>query len=145
MATKPSSQNSAKNNLSTDLQGCEKELGALRKEFEDYRKRIEDKFLDLIDIMANVAQGDFSRKPEITEDEEELSGLLVGLRFMIEDLEQAKKQQESAQKALEEKIEELKKRSAELEKMNKFMIGRELKMRELKREITILKQKLKKI
>lgn len=127
-----------------DFRECEKELGALRKEFDDYQKRIQDKFLDLVDIMANVAQGDFSRKPEFTEDEEELSGLLVGLRFMIEDLEQIKKQQEAAQNAVEEKIEELRKRSVELEKMNKFMVGRELKMRELKREITALKQKLKK-
>lgn len=49
---------------------------------------------------------------------------------------------------LEEKIkdrtQELTKKTGELERMNKFMVGRELKMVELKKEIAELKQQLKK-
>jgi len=37
--------------------------------------------------------------------------------------------------------EERKKNLAELEKINKYLVGRELKMRELKKEIAELKQK----
>ena len=65
---------------------------------------------------------------------------------VLDRTEEFKRSLEEKDKSLEVKVavrtDDLKKMMKETEQMNKFMIGRELKMTELKKEIADLKEKL---
>ena len=65
---------------------------------------------------------------------------------MTEDLEKSRKTLEEYSKTLEQKVQErtgeLNSKVEELQRMNTIMVGRELKMTELKKEIEELKSKI---
>jgi len=64
----------------------------------------------------------------------------IGYFFSLTDISESKKFQERLKKEIEKKTEDLKEKIDELERMNKIMIGRELKMVELKEKIQQLKK-----
>ncbi len=68
----------------------------------------------------------------------------IGYFFSLTDISESKKFQERLEKEIEKKTEDLKEKIDQLEKMNKIMTGRELKMVELKDEIKRLKEGLEK-
>jgi PAS domain S-box-containing protein len=71
-------------------------------------------------------------------------GNFIGYFLSLIDISESKKFQERLKKEIAEKTEELREKINELEKMNKIMVGRELKMIELKEEIERLKKELEK-
>lgn len=70
-------------------------------------------------------------------------GNFIGYFFSLVDISESKKFQERLEKEIEEKTEDLKEKIGELERMNKIMTGRELKMVELKEKIKQLEKQLK--
>jgi PAS domain S-box-containing protein len=70
-------------------------------------------------------------------------GNFIGYFFSLVDISESKKFQERLEKEIEKKTEDLKEKIGELERMNKIMTGRELKMVELKEKIKQLEKQLK--
>ena len=70
-------------------------------------------------------------------------GEFIGYFFSLTDISESKKFQERLEKEVEKKTEDLKEKIGELERMNKIMIGRELKMVELKGKIEQLEKQQK--
>lgn len=90
----------------------------------------------------------YSGVPILSFDNKEIEYLLV----MVEDITERKKLEleiveytKGLEKKIGERTADLQAQTAELEKMNKLMVGREIKMAELKKEINNLKEKLEKI
>jgi signal transduction histidine kinase/DNA-binding response OmpR family regulator len=71
---------------------------------EEYKQRIEELGQALLDVISSVALGDFDVQIDIPEDIDVFADLAVGLEFMIEDLRELAKAQETARVELEQKI-----------------------------------------
>lgn len=67
-------------------------------------------------------------------------GHIIGYYLALSDIEELKRLQEELEEKIEERTKELQKRIEELEKFQKVAVGRELKMVELKKEISHLKK-----
>ena len=80
-----------------------------------------------------IAKGDFSQRME-AKSKDEIGRLAKNFNEMANRLQKSKQETEK----------EITQRTADLEKLNKYMVGRELKMVELKKEIKELKNKNKK-
>jgi methyl-accepting chemotaxis protein len=108
------------------------------------KKETKDRISHIVGILQNIAMGDFSQNIDIPENEDELTELLVALNLMIDDLKEADQEIRKHHQELEQKVEKrtrkLEEKIAETEMMNKLMVGRELKMIELKEEIKRLKK-----
>lgn len=100
--------------------------------------------LYLVDIVSRVGGGDLDILIEPTEFDGEIEVLADGLNKMTKNLKTSRKHlQESGivlEQTVQERTHELNQKLDELEKMNKLMIDRELKMVELKKEIDDLKR-----
>lgn len=70
---------------------------------------------------------------------------IVGYFLSIIDISESKKFREKLEKEIEKKTLDLKQKIDELEKINKIMMGRELKMIELKKKIAKLESQLKEL
>src|SRR5690349_6531338 len=99
--------------------------------FEQYHDYVRQQLARLNTVFANASVGDFSEHLDIPEADDEFTELFTGIAIMLD--------------VIREKIadaeylnDELKKQIHELERINQIMVGRELKMRELKNEITAL-------
>jgi methyl-accepting chemotaxis protein len=102
---------------------------------ENYRDYVRQRLAKLNRIFANASVGDFSERVDVPETEDEFTELFTGIAIMLD--------------VIREKIAdgeyltaELTKHIKELERINRIMVGREVKMRELKKEIAELKAKL---
>ena len=134
-----------------------------------YKKTVADRLEKLIPIFQKIAAGDFSGKIEVPSKEDEFTPLVAALSMVLDDLnflgkenKQKTNDLEMAKTNLENKVEErtkelkeladsleqkVKARTAELqekidemEKFQKIAIGRELRMIELKKELTEMKK-----
>lgn len=70
---------------------------------------------------------------------DEIEGLADSVRYYSERFNELNKSQEAR---IKEKTEQLEKHIQELERLNKFMVGREIRMKELKEEIAGLEKKI---
>jgi len=70
-------------------------------------------------------------------------GEFIGCFFSLADISESKKFQEKLEKEIEKTTFDLKEKIGELERINKIMTGRELKMIELKEKIKQLEKQLK--
>lgn len=127
-------------------------------------EQVTERLAALAPVLQKIALGDFSQKIDIPEKEDELTEHLTALRLMTaklrsafteihantdtllkqnKQLTEASAALEDEKRALETRVEErtreLREKANEFERINKFMIGREIKMSELKDEITKLK------
>ena len=103
--------------------------------------------IDMRNAMIKVGEGDFDIRFKIKTNDE-IQELSEGLELMANDLKKSRSELDEYNKMLERKVaaktEELELKLEELEKFKKYTIDRELKMIELKREISGLKEKLNK-
>jgi|CXWL01.1.fsa_nt_gi HAMP domain-containing protein len=104
---------------------------------------ITNSILALTNAVSHVAGGDLSTRMKMTS-EDEIGRLGSGFNQMVETISTQRQELEKRTLVLEEtvtdKTKELETKLDELERLNKLMVGRELKMIELKKEITDLKQ-----
>jgi PAS domain S-box-containing protein len=106
---------------------------------EEYKEYVKHRLAPISDILTNIAAGDFSKKLDIPEQEDEFSELYVGLVFMMEDLLEHLKEREQAEIELERNKQLLEKtvsdRTEELTKSNE-QLQREISERERAEEQT---------
>jgi len=117
-------------------------------------------------VARKVARGNFKAKTNISSGDE-FGELAESFNKMTEDLEKLQRDLEERKEILEVKVKartreleemnenlenkvkertkETKKRLAELEKMSKLMVGRELRMKEMKKELEETKKELKEL
>ncbi len=67
------------------------------KKLEQYKTNTAKRLSELTPFLQQTSTGDFSKAPEIPVEEDEFTELFVGLRLMIEDLQEAKIQREREQ------------------------------------------------
>ena len=111
-------------------------------ELEKYKKSVVEKLATLTPVLQKIAVGDFLANIEIPEKEDEFIELFVALHLMIEDLRELDKNRKEAEESLIASRKELEEKLNELKQVNKLMVGRELRMGELRKEIEELKKKL---
>jgi hypothetical protein len=121
-------------------------------ELDQYKKYISERIGGIVPVLEKAAMGDFSGMIEIPKEEDEFTELFVALNLAFDDLREFDRVQkeyarelEGAKSDLEKKVEErtgeLSQRVDELERLQSVLVGRELKMIELKKEIIRLKKK----
>jgi len=92
---------------------------------------------------TNIQQGDLNT-PVASLSKDEIGELAETLEQMRKEVKNSRKQLESVNKDLENQVHErtleLEKKLEELERLNRFMVDREIKMVELKKEIDALKR-----
>jgi len=126
------------------------EFGDLAQGFNMMAQALQQTYQRLEESQKSLEQKVKERTQELEEAKQSLETKVRArtkeLRELAQSLEQkVKERTKSLQKKTLEvtaKSNELKKKVAELEKMNKLMVDRELRMRELKKEIGELKEKL---
>jgi HAMP domain-containing protein len=100
---------------------------------------------DLKIAATNIEQGDLET-PVTSPSHDEIGELAETLEQMRKEVKNSRKQLESANKNLESQVQDrtaqLKTKLDELESLNRFMVDREVKMVELKRELEELRQKI---
>ncbi len=117
---------------------------------EEYKEHVAERLKNVYSIFERTATGDFSVGIEIPEKEDEFTELLVGLKFMLEDLQELMrvKEEAAAENARAEEAEkyskELEKKIRDLERFQKVTMDREKRVLELKKEIKELKKQLEK-
>jgi len=100
-----------------------------------YQKNVQERLEKICSIFQKVATGDFTVKVKIPKKEDEFTELLAAVSIMIDDLRES----ELIRKATEEEKEQ---RLKELENWRKIIVGREIKMAELKEKNKELEGKI---
>ncbi len=97
------------------------------------KKYVARRLAELSPIFAKASIGDFSEDIPLPPDDDIFIELFAGVQIMLD--------------VIREKIADLEKNNVQLnrqvkdlERLNRFMVGRELKMRELKKELAQLKK-----
>ncbi len=100
--------------------------------------------IKLRDAAIEIGKGNLDTKIEV-KTKDEIGELANAFGQMTGDLKKSRNELEEYSKTLEEKVKErtkeLEVKNTELERMNKLMVGRELRMIELKKEIAALREK----
>ena len=115
------------------------------EELKEYREYVRKRLSELTPTLQKAAVGDFSLEIEIPGKEDEFSELCVGLNLMMEDLRELDATRRLTEQERGKAEEERKKRLLELEKWRNLTTGREMRMVELKKEITELENKINKL
>jgi signal transduction histidine kinase len=96
-------------------------------ELEEYKKYVKKRLAKISEIFPELASGtrpdELPLKVEIPDEEDEFTGLVVGLRFLLEDLAEHTKEREKAAAAAAEKarLEEAEKRRKALEERTRML------------------------
>lgn len=132
------------------------------KEIDIVGEPVETLFLEkkeIEKILAEVSKKEIIRHEELTliskmkkkisvslfiSSRKDKEGNFLGYFLGIIDISELKKLQEEMEAKIEERTKELREKIEELENINRLIVGRELKMIELKKEIESLKEKFKK-
>ena len=115
------------------------------EELKKYKEYVKKSLSELTPILQKAAVGDFTKEIEIPKKEDEFSELFVGLSLMMEDLRELEEVRKKTEEERERTEAERKKRLSELERWRKLTTERELKMVELKKEISTLKEETERL
>ncbi len=91
----------------------------------------------LMPIFAKAAVGDFSQDPEIPAEDDQVAEIYMGVKVMLEVIREKLTELENLNKQLKDKLQEQ-------ESTINSLVGRELRMVELKQEIEKMKSELDK-
>jgi methyl-accepting chemotaxis protein len=105
-------------------------------ELKHYRAYVRKRLSGLNQIFAKASVGDFSERLSIPSQDDEFSELYAGIEIMLEVIQEKISELERLNKELTWKIHEL-------ERINRLMVGRELRMRELKQALADVRAKIK--
>ncbi len=110
-----------------------------------FARRITSPVNMLSHISAKVSEGNFNQQipQELLSRSDEVGGFARSFHVMLEKLNHKINQVETANETILKTQEDLTVRNQELEKFNRMVVGRELKMIELKERIATLEEKLK--
>jgi nitrogen fixation/metabolism regulation signal transduction histidine kinase len=89
----------------------------------------------LSERVKGVSEAAYTHTVEVIPGSDEVSFLSIEISKMLKRVDDAHQESEKSRMDLEKRTDELEVRTQELEKTNKAMIGRELKMAELKHEL----------
>jgi len=119
-------------------------LFADSKKIEEFKKEILEKEIisnkELVFLTKDKKEIPVSISAMQRKDEK---GNFIGYFLSLTDISESKRFQEKLEKEIEKKAADLKEKIGELERINKIMTGRELKMIELKEKIKQLEKQLK--
>lgn len=104
--------------------------------FDEYKAYVKRRLYGLTRIFAKASVGDFSENISLPDTDDEFTELYVGVQVILEVIREKIAEYEQKSNELKEKI-------TELSRLNKVMVGRELKMIELKKQIADLKKNAK--
>jgi len=74
----------------------------LLKTYDRSTEKLDSRLKPILDILPNIACGDFSRRLDIPSEDDDLTKLYVGINCMLEDLDENFKNREKIEKALRE-------------------------------------------
>lgn len=104
-------------------------------ELENYRAYVRQRLARLNKIFADASVGIFSNRLAIPDQDDEFTELYAGIGIMLDVIREKISDAELLNTELVQQIKQL-------ERMNRLMVGRELKMRELKKEVADLRSQL---
>lgn len=111
-------------------------------ELEKYKKETSKRLEELIPVFQKIANGDFSSEVSIPEREDEFTPLVITLSMLLDDLKFLDKENKTKTEELEESKKNLEAKVEQLENFQRIVVGRELKMKDLKEENENLKFQL---
>jgi len=111
-------------------------------ELEKYKKETSKRLEELIPVFQKIANGDFSSEVSIPEGEDEFTPLVITLSMLLDDLKFLDKENKTKTEELEESKKNLEAKVEQLENFQRIVVGRELKMKDLKEENENLKSQL---
>ena len=91
---------------------------------------------ELLEVIQKIAAGDLTVNVSLSENQDEIDALATGINLMIEEIKIKEDDLKESKESLLSKVNEL-------EKFNKLVIRRELKMIELKKRVKELEEKLR--
>lgn len=108
-----------------------------------FSNKLSDPIVDLTKTTENISKGNLDSKvsDRLLKEEGEIGTLSNSFNVMVQTLKNKIDEINKSKVELEKSNEEIKKSNQELENVNKIMVGRELKMIELKKEIETLRAK----
>lgn len=107
----------------------------MSSELETYKKYVRRKLDALSQVFARASIGDFSTNVDVPDEDDEFTELYVGVQIILEVIREKIKELEEANKTLALQVKDL-------ARLNKFMVGRELRIVELKAEVIKLEKLL---
>ncbi len=114
---------------------------------EKFTRQLITPLIQLSVYAKDIAQGNFSmpQKRNLTTQDDELGSLTQSVYTMVDKLIYMISQEKRISEEMKKTSDSVKEKNEELQKMNSIMIGRELKMIELKKEIEALKEKISRV
>ena len=109
---------------------------------EKYKKETSKRLEELIPVFQKIANGDFTSEVSIPEKEDEFTPLIITLSMLLDDLKFLDKENKTKTEELENSKKNLEAKVEQLENFQKIVVGRELKMKDLKDENESLKSRL---
>jgi len=101
----------------------------------EIEKYISQRLAGLSPIFAQASVGDFSKDVQLPPEDDDFAEVYAGVQIMIDVIREKLAEVERVN-------EQLAKQVKDLERLNRFMVGRELKMRELKQHLRELERAL---
>ncbi len=100
------------------------------KDLENYKKKVKQRLADLMPVFANAAVGDFSSFVDILEDTDDFAGLYAGIGILLEvvrkrmeEVQQARQEQEEVIKSARKNESDLAQAVQELEESRRAMLN----------------------
>lgn len=112
---------------------------------EKYKKEISKRLEEMVPIFQKIANGDFTSEVSIPEKEDEFTPIIISLSMLLDDLKFLDKENKSKTEELEKSKKNLETKVEQLENFQRIIVGRELKMIELKEEIQRTSKRLEEL